>query len=174
MNPSDGGLAVFGRVTLGVLVALAVGGAISMAILMVPGSAGEVLGGAGIGALVGAMTGVVVAPSTGFIAALARHWVRESRRRALVAGLGMWVVWVIIAALAVGLGLRFPLTAWGNIWPFLPALAVALVVALWLASRLHDSTDPLTAEQVRAEQRPRHQALQASRPGAKGKKRSGG
>ncbi|MBO1030064.1 hypothetical protein IPV09_01790 [Tessaracoccus sp. SD287] len=174
MNPSDGGLAVFGRVTLGVVVALALGGAISMAILMVPGSASDVLGGAGIGALIGTMTGVVVAPSTGILAALARHWVRESRRRALLAGVGVWLVWVVVAALTVGVGLRFPLNLWGNIWPFLPALAVALGAALLLANRVHHSADPLTPEEVRAEERRRREALQATRRGGKGRKKSAG
>ena len=155
MNPSDGGLAVFGRVTLGVMVALALGGALSMAILLVPGPVSDVLGGAGIGALIGVMTAVVVAPSTAFIAALARHWVRASRRHAVLGGLLMWLVWVAVAAAVIGLGLRFPLNLWGNIWPFLPALVVSLVAALALANRVHHSRDPLTAEQIRAEERQR-------------------
>ncbi|MGA4668425.1 hypothetical protein ACPCG0_01275 [Propionibacteriaceae bacterium Y1923] len=169
MNPSDGGLAVFGRVTLGVMVALVVGGALSMAVLLIPSPVVEIVAAAGTGAAVGFMMSIVVAPPTGFVAGLARRWVRQSRRRALLAGLVVWLVWVVIAALMLAVGLRFPLNLWGNIWPFLPALAVTLLAALWLADRVHHSEEPLTPEELRAEQRRQRAEQKASRPGRQSK-----
>ena len=170
MNPSDGALSVFGRVLLGVLAALAVGGALSLGSLMVPGSVADVAGGAGLGALIGVTLGVVVGPATGFLAAGSRDWIRRSMRNAMMAAVGVWVVWVVIAALALTLGLRFPLNLWGNIWPFLPALAVALAAALLPARWVHRSEDPLTPEQARAELL--HQRAQRKdRPGADGVRR---
>lgn len=171
MNPSDAGLAIFGRVTVGVLLALLIGGALSMGILVVPGSFADIAWGAGIGAVVGALIGVVVAPSTGFIAALARHWMRVSRRRALLAGTGMWLVWVVIAALALAIGLQFPLNLWGNIWPFLPAMAVALAAALLLAHKIYTTEDPLTPAEIREQERRQRAEAKASRRGPKGRKK---
>lgn len=149
LGPSDGALAVFGRALGATALAMVLGGAVSMALLVGSASAGEVATSLGLGAVIGLGVALVVGLVSGFAAAIGRQWARRSWGRALGGAVALWALWVGLLAWVVS-AWHFRLTTWDNVWPLLPPVVLGLVAALVVARWVHRTEDPLTPEQIAA------------------------
>lgn len=168
MNPSDGAVAVFGRVLLWTTIALVFGGALSMAVLLVPGPIGDISSGAGMGAAIGLGVAFFIAPTSGIVTATLRNWLRRSLVRCLLGAIVLWLAWIGVLALVLHRW-EYSLLVWDNMWPFIPGLVVALLTALLIGWWLHRTEDPLSEEDIRELARAERARKRAERPGARGR-----
>ena len=142
MNPSDGAVAVFGKVTLWSLLTVVLAAIVSVLLpFSTIGGWGDAGGLLVVGVLVGLASALVVAPVSGFLAAALRHRARRSLQWALGAAAAIWAVWSVVLVVWLNVDLNTPYT-WKAMSNYVPAMLIGLAGSLLIARRVHHSSDP--------------------------------
>lgn len=142
MNPSDGAVAIFGKVALWSLLTVVLAAIVTV---FMPFTTIEGWGDAGglfvVGVLVGLAIALVVSPVSGFLAAALRHRARRSLPWALGTAAVIWAVWSVVLVVWLNMDLNIPYT-WKAMADYLPGMLIGLAGSLLIAGRVHRSSDP--------------------------------